>query len=202
MRVTDAGCVRVTASDGRTLRARNGLRGLRSAPHERPRNRRRLQTTGKPTLQRRKPQARPSLQRYRRPTKPPHSRRQDLQSAVASGEACDDPTPSYEPGRIDVRSRMSTATEMPEVVITEGGTYCYGNTGQGYWLSPSSPTGSWKLLANGSPHSQFVATKGPTAGPISASAVPVLLPGRALERQEYKLQRWEYEGKNTCKPPR
>ena len=42
-------------------------------------------------------------------------------------QACDDPTPTYSPGAIeDVRDINGDG--LPEAVITEGGTYCYGNT--------------------------------------------------------------------------
>src|SRR5689334_22898992 len=59
---------------------------------------------------------------------------------------CDDPgTPSYEPGAIETYRDLN-GDGRPEAMLTEGGTYCYGNTGTGFWLLSKQPNGQWKLL--------------------------------------------------------
>ena len=45
----------------------------------------------------------------------------------------EDPSLSYGPGTIDVY-RDINGDSRPDALVTEGGTYCYGNTGTGYWL--------------------------------------------------------------------
>ena len=47
--------------------------------------------------------------------------------------ACDDPTPSYTLGAVE-EVRDVNGDGLPEVVLTEGSTSCYGNTGAGYSL--------------------------------------------------------------------
>ena len=116
--------------------------------------------------------------------------------------ACDDPgTPSYEPGRIESVSDVN-GDGMPEAVVTEGGTYCYGNTGQGYWLVSKNGAGNWKLITNGTGMLEFLASKGKDGWPdISIGGPGFCFPVERWNGKEYKLHRWEYEGK-ACKPPR
>jgi hypothetical protein len=91
---------------------------------------------------------------------------------------------------------------MPEAVLTEGGTYCYGNTGQGYWLVSKLANGSWKLVTNGTGILEFLKTKGADGWPdVSVGGPGFCFPVERWNGREYKLQRWEYEGK-ACKPPR
>lgn len=54
-------------------------------------------------------------------------------------QACDDPSLSYTPGTIQ-EVRDLNGDGLPETIISEGGTYCYGNTGAGYSLSANRPT--------------------------------------------------------------
>jgi hypothetical protein len=63
-------------------------------------------------------------------------------------QACDDPTPTYTPGAIE-EVRDINGDGQPEAVITEGGTYCYGNTGSGYSLVSKQANDSWKLITKG-----------------------------------------------------
>ena len=60
---------------------------------------------------------------------------------------CDDPgTASYEPGAIQALDLNGDG--LPEAVITEGGTYCFGNTGTGFVLVTKTASGVWKVLAD------------------------------------------------------
>lgn len=59
---------------------------------------------------------------------------------------CDDPgTPSYSPGAIELYRDLN-GDGRPEAVVTEGGTYCYGNTGTGFTLLTKTAAGQWRKL--------------------------------------------------------
>jgi hypothetical protein len=115
---------------------------------------------------------------------------------------CNDPgSATYSPGTIDKVADLN-GDGMPEAILTEGGTYCYGNTGQGYWLVSKLANGSWKLMSSGTGIPEFLNTKGVDGWPdISVGGPGFCFPVERWNGREYKLQRWEYEGK-ACKPPR
>jgi hypothetical protein len=115
---------------------------------------------------------------------------------------CDDPgTGSYSPGRIEQTADLN-GDSLPDVVISEGGTYCYGNTGGGFWLVAKQADGRWALLTRGSGLPQFLKTQGAQGWPdISVGGPGFCFPVQRWNGREYKLQRWEYDGK-ACKPPR
>jgi hypothetical protein len=46
-----------------------------------------------------------------------------------------------------------------EAIVTEGGTACYGNTGQGFYLLTQTAPGSWTLLYQSAGMPEFLATK-------------------------------------------
>lgn len=46
-----------------------------------------------------------------------------------------------------------------EAIVTEGGTACYGNTGQGFYLLTQAAPGSWKLLHSSAGIPEFLPTK-------------------------------------------
>ena len=87
-------------------------------------------------------------------------------------------------------------------MLSEGGTFCYGNTGQGFWLVAKQAGGRWKLMTQSTGIAQFLKTKGTQGWPdISVGGPGFCFPIERWNGREYKLQRWEYEGK-ACKPPR
>ena len=91
---------------------------------------------------------------------------------------------------------------LPEAVITEGGTFCYGNTGQGFWVVSKTANGGWRLITNGIGIPEFLKTKGADGWPdMSVGGPGFCFPVERWNGREYKVQRWEYEGKG-CKPPR
>lgn len=47
-----------------------------------------------------------------------------------------------------------------ELVITETGTFCYGNTGQGFYIMQKTPAGAWKTLYQSPGIPEFLSTKG------------------------------------------
>jgi len=115
---------------------------------------------------------------------------------------CDDPgTAGYSPGRIDQVADLN-GDGLPDVVLSEGGTFCHGDTGQGFWLLARQADGRWKLMTQGTGIAQFLKTKGAQGWPdISVGGPGFCFPVERWDGREYKLQRWEYEGK-ACKPPR
>ena len=48
----------------------------------------------------------------------------------------------------------------PELIITESGTFCYGNTGQGFYLMEKAPTGAWRTVYQSQGIPEIQATKG------------------------------------------
>jgi hypothetical protein len=115
---------------------------------------------------------------------------------------CDAPAgASSTPGTIEQTADLN-GDGLPEVVITEGGTYCYGNTGQAFWLVTKLANGNWKLMTNNTGIPEFLGTKGVDGWPdVSVGGPGFCFPVERWNGKAYQLQRWEYEGK-ACKPPR
>jgi hypothetical protein len=49
---------------------------------------------------------------------------------------------------------------VSEIIITETGTFCYGNTGQGFYIMQKTPAGAWKTFFQSQGIPEFQATKG------------------------------------------
>jgi hypothetical protein len=115
---------------------------------------------------------------------------------------CDDPgTASYSAGSIEQVTDLN-GDGLPEAVLAEGGTYCYGDVGHGFWLVSKLAKGGWKLMTNGTGVPEFLGTKGAGGWPdVSTGGPGFCFPVARWNGREYKLQRWEYDGK-PCKPPR
>lgn len=108
---------------------------------------------------------------------------------------CDDPTPTYRPGVIQ-EVRDINGDGRPEAVITEGGTFCYGNTGAGYSLVSKQASGSWKLITNGTGILNFLTTKGTGGWPdIEIGGPGFCFPVERWNGKKYVLQRHQYEEK-------
>ena len=192
MRVTDSGCVRDHHYDGRTYKAATSCTGetVATAPK-----------TAQPV-----PSASPG--KTAGTSLPAADATAAFKAAGFSkrGNAwrstCEDPgTTSYSPGVIDTVTDLN-GDGLPEAVIIEGGTFCYGNTGQGYWVVSKSASGGWRLITNGTGIPEFLKTKGADGWPdMSVGGPGFCFPVERWNGREYKIQRWEYEGK-SCKPPR
>jgi hypothetical protein len=200
MRITDSGCARSHRYDGRTYAAASECSGqaLTLAP----------QAAQSAKAQSAQPAPAPS------PVKAATASLQPVDEAAAFKAAgftkrggawhsgCNDPgTPSYQAGRIDQVADLN-GDGLPEAVLTEGGTFCYGNTGEGFWLVTKLTNGSWKVVTNSTGIAEFLKTKGTDGWPdLSVGGPGFCFPVERWNGKEYKLHRWEYEGK-TCKPPR
>src|SRR3954462_7624612 len=66
---------------------------------------------------------------------------------------------SYEPGAIETYRDLN-GDGRPEAVVTEGGSYCYGNTGTGFWLLSKQPSGRWEKLYDSQGVAEFLPTRG------------------------------------------
>ena len=83
--------------------------------------------------------------------------------------ACDDLAPSYTPGAVaEVRDLDDDG--LPQVVLTEGSGFCYGNTGAGYSLLSKQASGNWKRMTSGTGYSLSSPPGEPAAGRTSRSA--------------------------------
>ena len=112
--------------------------------------------------------------------------------------ACEDPTPSYEPGAIDTVADLN-GDGQPEAIITEGGTFCYGNTGAGYFLVSKQNAG-WKLITSGPGMLTVLTTRGVGKWPdLEIGGPGFCFPVERFDGKRYKLHRHQYEGK-PCRP--
>lgn len=110
--------------------------------------------------------------------------------------ACvDDSSSSYTPGAVeDVRDLNGDG--LPEVVLTEGGTYCYGHTGAGYSLVSKQATGSWRLITHGTGILTFLSTKGVGGWPdIEIGGPGFCFPVERWNGRSYVPHRHQYDGK-------
>jgi hypothetical protein len=115
---------------------------------------------------------------------------------------CDSPDQgSYTPGAIETYGDLN-GDGRPQAVVTEGGTYCYGNTGTGFWLLTKQPNGRWTVLYDSQGIAEFLKTRGVNNMPDMSIGGPgfcflvVRWNGKA-----YVKNRFEYEGKR-CSLPR
>ena len=91
---------------------------------------------------------------------------------------------------------------LPEAVVTDGGTYCYGFTGAAFTLLSKQTNGSWRVMTSNTGMAEFLKTRGVGGWPdISVGGPGFCFPVERWNGKEYKLHRFEYEGKH-CKPPR
>jgi len=108
---------------------------------------------------------------------------------------------SYEPGSIET-FRDLNGDGQPEAVVTEGGTYCYGNTGTGFRLLTKLPSGKWKLLHQSQGIAEFLPTHGVNRMPdMSVGGPGFCFPVFRWNGRAYAQHGFQYEGK-ACRPPR
>ena len=114
-------------------------------------------------------------------------------------QACDDRSPSYTPGVIeDVRDLNGDG--LPEAVISEGSSNCYGNTGAAYSLVSKQADGSWKLITNGTGMLNVLNTRGAGNWPdLEVGGPGFCFPVERWNGRAYALHRHQYDGK-SCRP--
>lgn len=109
---------------------------------------------------------------------------------------CGDPgTASYEPGAIEMKGDLN-GDGRPEAVVTEGGTFCYGMTGVGFWLMSKQSNGQWKTMHQSIGIPEFLNTKGVGGWPdISVGGPGFCFPVLRWNGKEYARHRMAYMGK-------
>lgn len=114
---------------------------------------------------------------------------------------CDDPSPAYSPGEI-AEVRDLNGDGLPEALITEGSTYCFGHAGAGYTLVSKQASGLWRKLAGGTGIATFLSRKGKDGWPdIEVGGPGFCFPVERWNGKAYTLHRHQYEGK-ACRPGR
>jgi hypothetical protein len=112
---------------------------------------------------------------------------------------CDDPTPSYDSGTIE-KVLDANGDGLPEAVITEGSSFCYGNTGAAYSLVSKQADGRWTLMTEGSGDLNFLSSKGVGGWPdIEIGGPGFCFLVERWNGQKYVSHRHQYEGK-PCRP--
>jgi hypothetical protein len=198
MRVSDAGCTREFRYDGRnygptTSCARDAVASAPSSPK-----------SATPQQQRQAPPSTSSPIAQGAATTKTLDAADQAAAFKAAGfkkqgstwRNCDDRSAS---GSIE-RVADFNGDGLPDAVLVEGGTACYGMTAQAFWLVSKRPDGSWKLMTEGPGIAELLKTKGVDGWPdVSIGGPGFCFPIERWNGKEYKLQRHEYEGK-PCKP--
>lgn len=115
---------------------------------------------------------------------------------------CGDPgTASYAAGTVE-SIRDLNGDGLTEAIVTEGGTFCYGNTGTAFWLVGNQPDGSWKLLFHATGIPEFLSQRAAGGWPdLSIGGPGFCFPVFRWDGGEYVRDRFEYDGK-PCAPKR
>lgn len=111
-------------------------------------------------------------------------------------EKCGDDSGSitYTPGAIEQRGDFN-GDGRPDAVVTEGGTFCFGNTGSGYTLVSQQADGSWKIMDEQQGILSFLATTGTDGWPDIAVGGPgFCFSVVRWNGKQYAQNRREYEG--------
>ena len=113
---------------------------------------------------------------------------------------CDQPGQGdYQPGAIETYQDLNS-DGRPEAVVTEGGSFCYGNTGAGFWLLSKQANGRWAKLYSSPGMAVILATRGVGKMPDIAVGGPgFCFPVVRWNGRSYVRNRFEYEGKR-CRP--
>ncbi len=115
-------------------------------------------------------------------------------------QGCGDPgTMSYTPGAIDQIADLN-GDGLPEALISEGSSYCFGASGEGYWLVSKRATGGWVLIDSGQGIARFLKTRGIGNWPDMQVGGPgFCFPVLRWNGRAFAINRYEYEGKR-CRP--
>jgi hypothetical protein len=114
---------------------------------------------------------------------------------------CGDPgTETYSGGMIE-RIGDLNGDGLPEVLVIEGGTYCFGMAGTGFWLMSGQPGGKWKLMLQATGIAEVLKARGVAKWPdISIGGPGFCFPVRRWNGKAYVLHRFEYVGKRCRRP--
>lgn len=110
---------------------------------------------------------------------------------------CDDPgTAAYQPGTIE-EVRDLNGDGLPEAVISEGSSFCFGAAGVGYSLVSRQRGGQWTLMDRGEGMIRFLATRGAANWPdLEVGGPGFCHPVMRWNGRAYAFHRREYQGKS------
>lgn len=92
--------------------------------------------------------------------------------------------------------------KLPEAVVIDGSSFCYGMKGAGYALVSRNAANKWNRIDNGPGIVDFLTTKGVAGWPDMQVGGPgFCFPVMRWDGKAYKLHRHEYQGKR-CKATR
>lgn len=112
--------------------------------------------------------------------------------------SCKDSSASYVPGAIDKVQDLN-GDGLPEAIITEGGTGCFGDTGVGYTIVSKQADGNWKVMTRGVGIVLVQQAKGKDGWPdLEIGGPGFCFPIERWNGSEYKVVGKQYEGK-PCK---
>lgn len=113
-------------------------------------------------------------------------------------KSCKDSSASYVPGAVDTVQDLN-GDGLPEAIITEGSTACFGDTGVGYTLVSKQADGNWRVMSRGVGILLVQATKGKDGWPdLEIGGPGFCFPIERWNGSEYKVVGKQYEGK-PCK---
>lgn len=104
-------------------------------------------------------------------------------------------------------ARIETAADingdgLPDAVIVEDGSFCYGHTGVGYAVVSKLASGGWRLMSQGPGMAMFLDSRGADGWPdLQVGGPGFCFPVERWDGKQYALNRFEYDGK-SCSPPR
>lgn len=105
---------------------------------------------------------------------------------------------SFTPAQIESVTDLN-GDSLPEVIISEGGTACYGNTGAGFTIVSKQSSNSWKPMLGSTGIPAFLKTKGVDGWPdIEIGGPGFCFSVLRWNGKSYEINRYEYEGK-SCK---
>lgn len=103
-------------------------------------------------------------------------------------------------------ARIETARDingdgLPDAVIAEDGTFCYGFAGIGFAIVSKQASGHWRPVTQGIGIPSFLGTGGARGWPdLQIGGPGFCFPVERWDGAQYALNRHEYEGK-ACSPP-
>lgn len=112
---------------------------------------------------------------------------------------CNEPLAlSFTPAKIESVTDLN-GDGLPDVVITEGGIACYGNTGSGFTIVSKQSNKTWKPMLSSTGIPSFLKTKGVNNWPdIEIGGPGFCFSIWRWNGKSYEINRYEYKGK-SCK---
>ena len=112
---------------------------------------------------------------------------------------CNEPIElSFTPAKIGSITDLN-GDGLPEIIISEGGTACYGNTGSGFTVVSKQSNNTWKPMLSSAGIPTFLKTKGVNGWPdIEIGGPGFCFSVWRWNGKSYEINRYEYEGE-SCK---